>query len=108
MSAPDFTNPEHLTQVLLMLSANSTETIKQGESFLKPFSKNPASIAAYMSQITSCSNEICRHQASLMLKKNICKHFEKFSATDQSALKSAILNMFISEPSRSIQTALAG
>jgi hypothetical protein len=108
MSAPDLNNPDHLSQVLRMLSANSTETVKQGEQLLKPFNKDPICLSAYMTQITSCPDLVCRHQAALMLKKCISRHFEKFPEANRDSLKATILNIFVNETSKPIQNALAG
>ena len=108
MSSPDLNIPDHLSQVLQMLSANSTEIVKQGEKLLKQFNKNPACLSAYLTQIVNRPDDVCRHQAALMLKKCICKHFEKFIPQDQNSLKTSILGIFSNEASKPIQTAMAG
>ena len=43
--------PDQLSQILAMLGANDTETIKKGEKFLKPFLKQPMSVEHVLKQL---------------------------------------------------------
>ena len=62
-------DPTALTNVLNMLSANDTATIKEGERLLKPFLKNPPCIASLINQLTTVVDVSVRHHSALLLKK---------------------------------------
>jgi len=64
-------DPNSLTNVLKMLSANDTATIKEGERLLKPFLKNPPCIASLLNQLTTVVDISVRHHAALLLKKKV-------------------------------------
>lgn len=67
--ATDLTDPASLEQVLEALGANSTDIIRQAESILKPFVKEPASIPHMLQQIEHSTKVNVRHVASLILKR---------------------------------------
>jgi len=101
-------DPTALTNVLNMLSANDTATIKEGERLLKPFLKNPPCIASLINQLTTVVDISVRHHAALLLKKKIGIFFPKFGSNDQANLKSEILQIMIREPIKSVAVAIAG
>jgi hypothetical protein len=67
--ATDLTDPASLEQVLEALGANSTDIIREAETILKPFVKNPASIPHMLQQIEHSTKVNVRHVASLILKR---------------------------------------
>jgi hypothetical protein len=108
MSETLVSNPVALSQILEMLSQPDTETVKQGEKILKPFLKQSTCILALINQIRSSTKEAIRHHASLLLKKKASTLFNKFTAPQKQELKSQLLLLMTSEPSKSIGVALAG
>lgn len=101
-------NPAALSQVLEMLSQPDTDVVRQGEKILKPFLKQSTCVLALINQIRSSTNESIRHHASLLLKKKASTLYNKFTAPQKQELKSQLLLLMISEPSKSIGVALAG
>jgi hypothetical protein len=67
--ATDLTDPSTLEHVLEALGANSTDIIREAETLLKPFVKDPASIPHMLQQIEHSSNISVRHVASLISKR---------------------------------------
>jgi len=103
----NLTDPNQLWQVLGMLSANDTDTVKNGEKLLKTFLKQPESIAHVMNQMQSQQVSI-RHHSALLLKKKVGRHFGKFSATQQNDLKGQLLQILVHESSKPVAIAIAG
>lgn len=104
----DMTDPNNLTNVLKMLSANNTETVRQGEKILKPFAKKPDSIIHLLQQLRGCPDATVRHHAALLMKKKIGVHYSKFNGQNQSELKTQILGVMLSEPEKPVAVAIAG
>lgn len=100
-------NPTALSGVLSMLSANDTNTIKQGERLLKPEMKKPQFMLSLINQISSSPNVQVRHHACLLLKKKIYVHLKKLQSQD-AAIKSQLLSILVSEPEKSIAIAVGG
>ena len=73
-------NPAALAQVLQMLCQGDTEVIKSGEKLLKPFLKKVDCIVALIAHLrTPTNDEPSRHQAALLLKKQVGKMYTKLS-----------------------------
>lgn len=101
-------NPAALSQVLSMLSANDTATIRQGEKILKQYMKNPNSLFALLNQIRGSPEPTIRHHAALLIKKKMEKHFPKLDAANQVALQTEVLNIMKAEPIKVVSIAIAG
>lgn len=108
MNANLVTDAAALARTLAMLSQPDTAVVRQGEKILKPFLKLSSCIAPLINQIRTSSEEPIRHHAALLLKKKSAALYGKFSAAQKLDLRSQLLNLMISEPSKSIGIALAG
>eukprot|EP01032_Pedospumella_encystans_P029078 gene29078-32838_t len=104
----DLTNPTNLGNVLSLLSANDTATVKKGEKQLKPFLKQPASAHHLLVQIQNSQNPSVRHHAALLLKKKLVVFYPKFNKQHRAELKLHLLHTMISEPDKGVRTAIAG
>ena len=104
----DLTNPTNLGNVLSLLSANDTATVKKGEKQLKPFLKQPASAHHLLNQIQNSPNASVRHHAALLLKKKLVLFYPKFNKQNRGELKIHLLNLMVSEPDKGVRTAIAG
>ncbi len=104
----DLSDPNRLSIVLTMLSANDTSTVKKGEKLLKPFLKNSSCILHILNQIRNSADTSIRHHASLLLKKKLGAFYVKFNPQHQTELKSQLLSIMVSEPTKAVGTALAG
>lgn len=102
------TDPAALASVLLMLSHNDTNTIKQGEAQLKTFTSKESCIAALFQVCSTNAHVPSRLQGAILLKKTIAKFFKKFDAGQMAQLKAQILLLMTNEPEKTIATALAG
>ena len=71
-------DPAALTNVLNMLSANDTATIKEGEKLLKPFLKTPNCIPSLINQLKTVHSPSVRHHAALLLKKKVARNNYNF------------------------------
>ena len=65
----NLTDPAFLEQVLEALGANNTDMIREAETILKPFVKDPASIPHMLQQIEHSTKEYVRHVSTLMTKR---------------------------------------
>jgi hypothetical protein len=74
-------DPAALTNVLNMLSANDTATIKEGEKLLKPFLKTPNCIPSLINQLKTVHSPSVRHHAALLLKKKVARNNYNFYVT---------------------------
>jgi hypothetical protein len=104
----DLTNPVNLGNVLSLLSANDTATVKKGEKQLKPFLKQPASAHHLLNQIQNSQNASVRHHAALLLKKKLVVFYPKFNKQHRAEMKIHLLNLMVSEPEKGVRTAIAG
>lgn len=104
----DLTNPTNLGNVLSLLSANDTATVKKGEKQLKPFLKLPASAHHLLVQIQNSQNSSVRHHAALLLKKKLVVFYPKFNKQNRAELKIHLLHTMVSEPDKGVRTAIAG
>lgn len=104
----DLTNPTNLGNVLSLLSANDTATVKKGEKQLKPFLKQPASAHHLLVQIQNSQNPTVRHHAALLLKKKLVAFYPKFNKQNRAELKIHLLHTMVSEPDKGVRTAIAG
>jgi hypothetical protein len=104
----DLSDPNRLSIVLTMLSANDTTTVRKGEKLLKPFLKNASCIGHILNQIKNSPDVSVRHHAALLLKKKLGAFYAKFNSQHQSELKNQLLSTMISEPNKAVGTALAG
>lgn len=104
----DLTNPSNLSNVLLLLSANDTKTVKHGEKLLKPFLKQASSSSHLLNQIQNSQNVSVRHHAALLLKKKLFLFYAKFNEKQRLEIKIHLLNVMISEIDKSVRTAIAG
>jgi len=102
------TNPQALAQALGMVTANDSDTIKQGEAALKQFSKKSNCVEALCMYCGAAQDAGSRLQAALLLKKNVAKHFKKFDGTRLAQLKPQLLLLMTQEPTKAAATALAG
>jgi len=105
---PDLTDPNNLSTVLSMLSANDGATVKKGEKMLKPFLKQPASSHHLLRQIQGSENVNIRHHAALLLKKKLSTFYGKFNKTQKAEIKLHLLNLMVTEPEKVVRTAIAG
>lgn len=108
MSANLVSDAAALAKTLTMLSQPDTSVVREGEKILKPFLKQSSCIAPLINQIRTSSEEAIRHHAALLLKKKSAALYGKFNAAQKLDLRSQLLNLMISEPSKTIGTALAG
>jgi HEAT repeat protein len=99
---------ERLAQVLGMLTASNTETIRTGEKLLKPISKKATSLMLFMNQLRMNSDAGIRHHAALLLKKKMESHFMKLTPANQHVLRENILPMLRAEPVKVVSVAIAG
>ena len=97
-----------LAKTLAMLSQPDTSVVREGEKILKPFLKQSSCIAPLINQIRTSAEEAIRHHAALLLKKKSAALYGKFNAAQKQDLRTQLLNLMISEPSKSIGIALAG
>lgn len=104
----DLTNPVNLGNVLALLSANDTATVKKGEKQLKPFLKQPACAHHLLNQIQNSQNVSVRHHAALILKKKLVVFYPKFNKQHRAEMKIHLLNLMVSEPEKAVRTAIAG
>jgi hypothetical protein len=104
----DLTNPANLLQVLQMLSANDTATVKNAEKALKPFLKQSSSAVLLIQVLRTCEDIAVRHHAALLLKKKVGNYYPKYNAGQQASLKSELLNMLLTEPNSNVGTGIAG
>lgn len=104
----DFSNPANLIQVLQMLNANDTATIKTAEKALKPFTKDPANAAMLVSILGSCGDGAVRHHAALLLRKKLGSFYPKYPAAQQTLLKGELIRLVLAEPDSDVATAIAG
>jgi hypothetical protein len=104
----DFSNPANLIQVLQMLNANDTATIKTAEKALKPFTKDPANAAMLISILGSCGDGAVRHHAALLLRKKLGSFYPKYPAAQQTLLKGELIRLVLAEPDSDVATAIAG
>ena len=104
----DLSNPVNLSNVLALLSANDTATVKRGEKQLKPFLKQAISAHHLLNQIQNASDVSVRHHAALLLKKKLVVFYPKFNKQQRSELKIHLLNLMVSEPDKGVRTAIAG
>ena len=103
-----YSNPAALSQVLAMLTANDTATIRQAEKILKQFTKQPNCILALLGQVRDSPEATHRHHAALLLKKKIEKHFPSVDASVQNLIKVEIINIMKAEPVKVVSVAIAG
>eukprot|EP01038_Epipyxis_sp_PR26KG_P004790 gene4790-6717_t len=104
----DLTNPHNLSNVLSLLSANDTETIKNGEKLLKPFLKKSNCVRHLLTQIQHSPDVNIRHHAALLLKKKIGLFFSKFKSNEQIQLKTDLITSVVIESAKPVATAIAG
>ena len=104
----NLTDPQQLSSALQALQSGNNTIIKNSEKALKAFGKNPECINALLVQIQSNSDEHCRLQAALLLKKNIGKHYKKYSPENRVFLKNGLLGILTNDPVNSVRTAIAG
>lgn len=104
----DFSNPANLIQVLQMLSANDTSTIKTAEKALKPFMKEPSNAAMLIGVLGSCTDAAVRHHAALILRKKLNGFYPKYPVAQQILLKSELIRLILAEPDSDCATAIAG
>jgi hypothetical protein len=104
----DFSNPANLVQVLQMLSANDSSTIKTAEKALKPFLKEPSNAAMLMGVLGTCADGAVRHHAALLLRKKLNGFYPKYPATQQTMLKAELIRLILAEPESDVATAIAG
>src|SRR4051812_7304421 len=93
----DLTNPNNLLQVLQMLSAPETATIKKAEKLLKPFLKQPTSAVHLVNVLGGCPDLACRHHAALLLKKKVGGFYPKYNAQQQAELRGGLIQLLINE-----------
>ena len=67
-------DPSALSNVLQMLNQGDTKTIKKGEKIMKSFVSSENSVMPLIEQIRGNTDESCRMQAALMLKKKSKYH----------------------------------
>lgn len=109
MSASDLiSNPVHLSSVLHMLSANDTESIKEGEKRLKAAQKQPMFLISLLNQLKESPVPEIRHHAALLLKKSFAKSYKKIGSTNQAILKADLLNVMKRETEKTIAVSIAG
>jgi hypothetical protein len=101
-------SPEQLTQILGSLVADDTATIQQGEAQLKPFLKHPSCIVSLFGPLSSCAVVAVRHQAALLIKKKLVKHYKAFNPTEKSTLKAQLLHIITTEPDKNVANGIAG
>lgn len=104
----DFSNPANLIQVLQMLNANDTATIKSAEKALKPFMKDPANAALLVGVLGSCGDSAVRHHAALLLRKKLYDFYKKYPVPQQTLLKAELIRLLLAEPESEVATAIAG
>jgi hypothetical protein len=104
----DLTNPENLSRVLSLLSANDTATVKKGEKQLKPFLKQAVSAHHLLNQIQNSPEATIRHHASLLLKKKLVSFYPKFNKQQRAELKLHLLHLMVTEQDKGVRTAIAG
>lgn len=104
----DLTNIQNLIQVLQMLTANDTATVKKAEKILKPFLTHPTSALPLMQILRTCEDVAVRHHASLLLRKKIEKWYPKYTPPQQATLRTELVNFMLAEQTGSIATAIAG
>lgn len=101
-------DPNALSGVLNLLSANDSSTIKQGEKLLKPVLKKPQFLLSLLNQISISPVAEIRHHAALLLKKKVGGLFKKLMTSHQAAIKSQLLAVLATEPEKSVAVAIAG
>ena len=101
-------HPANLSNVLNMLSANNTETIRNAEKLLKPALKQPAFLLSLLTQMRESPVPEIRQHAALLMKKKLPALFKKLNLTHQQQLKSQILNVMKSENVKSVSVSVAG
>ncbi len=104
----DLSDPNRLSIVLTMLSANDTSTVRKGEKLLKPFLKHATCISHILNQIKNSPDISIRHHASLLLKKKLGGFYTKFNTQHQNELKGQLLATMVTEPNKAVGTAIAG
>lgn len=104
----DLSDPNRLSVVLTMLSANDTTAVKRGEKLLKPFLKQSSCILHLLNQIKNSADISIRHHSALLLKKKLGVFYGKFNSQHQAELKSQLLSTMVTEPNKAVATALAG
>lgn len=104
----DFSNPANLIQVLQMLSANDTNTIKTAEKALKPLLKQPQNAVLLINVLRTCEEVPVRHHASLLLRKKVGAFYSKYPAKEQTELKAELIRLLLAEPSSEVATGIAG
>jgi hypothetical protein len=110
-SAPFFwqveANPASLEELLQMVSVPDTETVKAAEEVLKAYNKKPNSVPALLTQLRGSPNHSSRQLSSVLLRKGIPRHWDKFNAVQKSEIKSALLDSVVKEPIRIVRHAIA-
>lgn len=104
----DFSNPANLIQVLQMLNANDSATIKSAEKALKPFLADPTSAAMLINVLGTCADGAVRHHAAILLRKKLNKFYPKYPQAQQEMLKAELIRLILAEPESDVATAIAG
>lgn len=91
-----------------MLSANSTETIRNGEKMLKPALKNPQFLLSLMTQLRESPVPEIRHHAALLMKKKLYANFKKLTDNNKHYLKVQLLACIRSETIKATSVSIAG
>lgn len=101
-------DPNALSNVLNLLSANDTNSVKQGEKLLKTASKKPQFLLSLLNQVSGSPVVEIRHHAALLLKKKMEGLFKKLMSSHQAAIKTQLLSILGSEPAKSVAVSIAG
>ena len=94
--------------LLKQLNSGDTEIIKHAEKAFKQYEKSSSCVSGLLFQMQACQDSACRHQASILLRKKIGKHFETFDLATKQNTKNLLLQLVTSEPEKVIRTATAG
>lgn len=108
MSTVDLNDPSNLSQVLVMLSANDTKVIKNGEKILKPFLKKRTCVLPLMAQLEFSPEPAIRHHAALLLKSKMGSFISQFAVNERTEIKNKTISLFLSETQHAICNGIAG
>eukprot|EP00903_Cladosiphon_okamuranus_P009337 g8905.t1 len=101
------TNPAMLEQLLMETTVPDTEQIKKAEVVLKKYTKDPACVPPLLQQMRSSQHEQARQLASMLIKKNIARHWKAFNDQEKESVKSVLLQGVGTDPSRLVRHTIA-
>jgi len=97
------TTPEQLESVLSALMAPDTNAIRQAETIMNAFLKQPSAVPAMLQQLTQSSQAPARQMSAVLLRRAMNRLWRGLNQEQRQHTKTLLLQQLFSEPNRLVR-----